>query len=201
MIASLKLQVALTDSKVERMRKAVKGQLEGQFCKQKQILKFWQSVTCFAIRSAIFHASHSPTPAFFTIWFFFPGMCQKKVYLLDSVLSSRGTIFATDPGSNATLVRQSGARFWHLGKRKEIQGFWVLWSSCETPRLWKTREKLKGNICVALQFITRSRQQITRFPNRQHEYQPWTQLNLDCGFYHDSWHHRFITPAYSIIDL
>ena len=40
MIASLKLQVALTDSKVERMRKAVKGQLEGQFCKQKQILKF-----------------------------------------------------------------------------------------------------------------------------------------------------------------
>ena len=51
MIASLKLQVALTDSKVERMRKAVKGQLEGQFCKQKQILKFWQSVTCFANNS------------------------------------------------------------------------------------------------------------------------------------------------------
>ena len=37
------------------------------------------------IRSAIFHAPHSPTPAFFTILFFFPGMCQKKVYLRDGV--------------------------------------------------------------------------------------------------------------------
>ncbi len=160
-----------------------------------------------------------------------------------ALLSSHGTIFATDPGSNTTLVRQSGAWFWHLGKRsflwncKAVKDMgvsknsgtpkWMVYTGnpirmddlgvllfLETP----TYMKWKGHILRGpAVFMTRSRQQITRFPNRQHEYQPWTQLKHDVWTVReglellvhrhswsllawasicDPWHHRLITPAY-----
>lgn len=98
------LQVALTDSKVERMRKA-----------QWPVDEKRESVDYF-VGTKNWHKGNYKDLSGWMIWMWLVSwiqwICQSSSILTTSPLSS---LSSPDAGSNATFGRQSGARFWCLG--------------------------------------------------------------------------------------